>query len=208
MDDLGNVDLDAFQILILPDGYYSISDEAMTQVKTWMRAGGKVIAIGSALRQFNEKEGFALKQYADSAKADEIKKAEEQDQLDLRLERYDSATRRDISSQLPGAVFKASVDPSHPLGFGLGEVYYTLKTDSESYEHLVDAENVIYLGESPEYYGFVGYKALENQKNSVVCATEQQGQGTIVYLVDNPLFRGFWENGKFLFCNALFFAGN
>ena len=26
----------------------------------------------------------------------------------------------------------------------------------------------------------------------------------VVYMVDNPLFRGFWENGNFLFGNAVF----
>ena len=29
----------------------------------------------------------------------------------------------------------------------------------------------------------------------------------IAYMVDDPLFRGFWENGKFLFSNAVFFVG-
>jgi hypothetical protein len=37
---------------------------------------------------------------------------------------------------------------------------------------------------------------------------EEKGAGAVIYLVDNPLFRSFWENGKFAFCNAVFFAGN
>jgi hypothetical protein len=27
-------------------------------------------------------------------------------------------------------------------------------------------------------------------------------------LVDNPLFRAFWENGKMVFANAVFMVGN
>jgi len=28
----------------------------------------------------------------------------------------------------------------------------------------------------------------------------------VVYMADNPLFRGFWENGKLFFANAIFMA--
>jgi hypothetical protein len=28
-----------------------------------------------------------------------------------------------------------------------------------------------------------------------------------VYIVDNPLFRGFWHAGKLLFANAVFVVG-
>jgi hypothetical protein len=173
-----------------------------------MQRGGKVIAIGSALSHFRDQEGFALKQYAESAKAEEVRKAEEQARLKMRLETYESSERRDLSSYIFGAVFKAKVDQTHPLGFGLGAHYFTLKTDAASYEHLVDAANVVYLESDLKYFGFAGKKALEQQKNSVVFAVEKKGSGAIVYLVDNPLFRGFWENGQLVFCNALFFAGN
>jgi len=30
------------------------------------------------------------------------------------------------------------------------------------------------------------------------------GRGQVVYLIDNPLYRGFWEQGKLLFANAVF----
>jgi hypothetical protein len=36
---------------------------------------------------------------------------------------------------------------------------------------------------------------------------EDFGQGHVVYMVDNPLFRGFWENGKMIFGNAIFMVG-
>ena len=29
----------------------------------------------------------------------------------------------------------------------------------------------------------------------------------VVYLVDDPLFRSFWQNGKLLFSNAVFMVG-
>ena len=53
--------------------------------------------------------------------------------------------------------------------------------------------------------GFIGYKALENQKKSLLFGSETKGRGSLIYLVDNVLFRGFWYSGKMVFANALFF---
>ena len=33
------------------------------------------------------------------------------------------------------------------------------------------------------------------------------GRGSVIYMVDDPLFRSFWENGKLLFSNAVFIVG-
>ena len=44
-------------------------------------------------------------------------------------------------------------------------------------------------------------------KESLVFGVESKGSGQIVHIVDNPLFRSFWHNGKLMFVNALFFVG-
>ena len=53
--------------------------------------------------------------------------------------------------------------------------------------------------------GFIGHLAKENQKKSLLFGYENFGYGKVIYFVDNPLFRGFWYNGKQIFSNALFF---
>ena len=40
--------------------------------------------------------------------------------------------------------------------------------------------------------------------DAVVFAEENMGRGSVIYMVDNPLFRSFWQNGKLFFANALF----
>jgi len=37
-----------------------------------------------------------------------------------------------------------------------------------------------------------------------VFAVQNARAGSIIYMVDNPVYRAFWYNGKFLMCNALF----
>jgi len=36
---------------------------------------------------------------------------------------------------------------------------------------------------------------------------QSDGSGDWVFLMDNPLFRGFWQSGLHLFANAVFMAG-
>jgi hypothetical protein len=206
VDHLGRVEWNDYNTLILPEGYYSLKN--MDDIKSWVRSGGKIIAIGSAVNKFADKEGFALKKYAEESTGEDVSKEEKQEKLHARLDPYSGGERRRIAEYIPGAVFEARVDTTHPLGYGLGEYYYTLKTGTRSFEHLTGAVNAVYLGEELNYFGFVGSKAEEKLVNSIVFAEERSGRGSIIYMVDNPLFRAFWENGKFAFCNALFLAGN
>jgi len=42
----------------------------------------------------------------------------------------------------------------------------------------------------------------------LVFGVESIGAGHMIYMADNPLFRSFWQNGKLLFTNAIFYVGN
>ncbi len=60
------------------------------------------------------------------------------------------------------------------------------------------------LASSTPVSGFAGSNTISKMENTLVFGVEQQGRGSVVYLVDNPLFRGFWQGGKLFFVNALF----
>ena len=55
--------------------------------------------------------------------------------------------------------------------------------------------------------GFVGYQLKDKLKDALVFGVESFGRGSITYLADDVLFRSFWENGKLMFCNAVFLVG-
>jgi hypothetical protein len=54
----------------------------------------------------------------------------------------------------------------------------------------------------------VGSSLKSKLKDGMIFGAQPLGGGQIIYLADNILFRNFWENGKLLFCNALFMTGN
>ena len=51
-------------------------------------------------------------------------------------------------------------------------------------------------------------RALKNIPESLLFGEERKGNGSIIYMVDNPLFRSFWDNGKLFFVNAIFFRNS
>ena len=100
------------------------------------------------------------------------------------------------------------MDPSHPLGFGYSHEYFTLKRSAARYAYLSDGWNVSVIEKKHALVsGFAGYEAIDKMNKSLVFGVQEIGGGQIVYMVDNPLFRDFWENGKLLFANAVFLVG-
>ncbi len=204
-----SVELSKYDVLIVPEGRYRMFDEGtLTDLSSWVSDGGRLIVIANALGSFADKKGFALKTYAnDAAKTEAEKKEKELKEKDL-LARYEDAERKQLADAISGAIYKVTVDKSHPLAFGLKDSYYTLKTNELHYAFMQDAWNVgVIKGTAKPVQGFAGYRINKMMSNSLVFGVEQKGRGNIVYMVDNPLFRTFWESGKMVFSNAVFMVG-
>lgn len=204
-DNMGRIDLDEYNILVLPEGRYRLSEGNLKDIQDWVAGGGRLIALGYANASLAGKSGFNLSEYATDKDEKAAEQEEEEEVLDSRYHDYAGAARRRITSSLPGAIFKLKMDATHPLAFGLSEEYFSLKTSTLHYAPMKNSWNVGIIEENPMISGFVGAQALASMKNTVVYGVQERGRGSIVYMVDNPLFRGFWENGLFLFSNAVFF---
>ena len=197
-DNLSRTNLDKFNVLIIPNGYYGsvLNDSNMTKLKDWVQAGGKVIAIDGALRSFAGKDGFSLK-YKDSS--DEEKE---------NLTPYADREREYTNQLITGAIFKTKIDNTHPMAFGYTNDYFTLKLGSTAYSLLDSGYNVAHIDNTKVYSGFAGKDALSNLNQTLVFGEEPMGSGSFIYMVDNTLFRSFWENGKLFLVNSIFFVNN
>ncbi len=201
--DLNQLVLSALDVLIFPSGNYSsiLSDPKMEELKAWVKNGGKVIAIGNAVGSFAGKDGFDLKANKPATKKDSTEKGN--------LIPYNLREREGIKNLITGSIVKTKVDNSHPMAFGYDPTYFSLKLSNMSFSFLTKGYNVVYLEENPEIIsGFAGSDAVKNIKNSMIFGEEKMGKGSFIYLVDNPLFRSFWENGKLFFVNSIFFVNN
>jgi hypothetical protein len=203
------VDLKKFDVLIVPEGNYRLFDDSfLEQIGTWVSAGGRLIIVGNALPSFAEKKGYLLKAYATEDEKKDAEKKDKEAKEKNALARYEDAERKQLADAISGAIYKVSLDQSHPLAFGLGDTYFTLKTNELRYGFLEGGWNVGVIKGTPKpIQGFAGHKVNKKLTNSLVLGVEEKGQGNIVYLVDNPLFRSFWETGKLVFANAVFMVG-
>jgi hypothetical protein len=197
------VDLDNYEVLILASGINSdkLDDERFREVREWIEDGGKLIALKGANSMLAGKDGFDL-QWKEE-KEDSTARVSQNDELDG----YGEQQREYISGRNTGSVFKISMDATHPLAFGYEDSYFSLKLDADAYGYLDDGWNVGVAKEDAHMSGFVGYKAEEELENTLTFGVQNMGQGSVVYMVDNPLFRAFWHNGKLLFGNAVFIVG-
>ena len=201
-DDLSGTNLSKFNVLIMPNGYYGglLNDSLTDKIKTWVQSGGKLIAIDGALNSFAGKEGFGLKR-------NQLEDAIEDGQN--KTIKYADRERDYTKNLITGAIFKTDVDNTHPMAFGYDDHYFTLKLGSSSYSLLDNGYNVAYLDDNPKNVsGYAGQQALKQLNNSLIFGEQRLGSGSIIYMVDNVMFRSFWENGKLFFVNSIFFVNN
>ena len=205
-----STNLDSYDVLIIPEGSYNLFDDPMLEkLSSWVRGGGKLILVGDALRAFADKKGFTLRTYGSDAEKQQAEKYFQEQKAQEGFARYEDIERKALSETISGAIYKVPLDNSHPLGFGLRPFYYTLKNHERRYAWLSTGWNIAYFKDTVRpVQGFAGFKANKALENSLLVGIEESGKGQVIYFVDNPLFRSFWEDGKMLFANAVFVVGN
>lgn len=194
VDKLSKIDLNKYNCLIVPDGSYSLEDKQLAMLKDWMEKGGHLIAMEGGAKAFADKGEFDLK----------TKEAPKKDSVQLRRA-FNSRQRDALSDGTPGAIVRGTVDNSHPLAFGFPSYYHSLKTSADAYQMPETADAPIYLDETFNAYGFIGSRFKPLLKRSPLAVVQSIGNGEAVFLMDNPLYRAFWEQGKMLFANALLY---
>ena len=191
---IGSADLGQFTTLIFANGRYNLEENQLESIQKWIRSGGRLIALEGAVKAFADKDGFDLKS----------KEAPKKDSTILRKP-FVVRQRDGLSDGIPGAIVQTKVDITHPMGFGLPATYFSLKTNADMYQMPENADAPIKVEADYLSFGFIGSRVKPQIKNTPVVVVQSMGQGSAVFFVDNPLFRSFWEAGKLVFANAVFF---
>ncbi|MFM7667265.1 MAG: M14 metallopeptidase family protein [Bacteroidota bacterium] len=198
---VASTDMSEFSILFIPEGYY----ETNSSISTWIEDGGKVICFGSSIESLGLSLGLSSTAIDEEKTSDEEEvkapKAKKEKKEDVS---FADAERSSLSTNVIGAIYRCKLDQTHPLCFGIDN-YYTLRQSSDSYKKLENGFSPVSIAQLTDHLnGFVGYKAKPLQANSMVAGIQSKGSGQIILFTDNPIFRGFWENGKMLVANAIY----
>jgi hypothetical protein len=168
------------------------------KLQAFVKKGGVLIAFESAAAQLASNADWGVKQK-------ELPKSEKADIN--KVAKYGDAVTDYLRSSIPGAIYKVYMDDTHPIGYGTGGIYYDLKQDMVTYEASNDYWNAGVIKKDSYVAGFAGVKAKEALQEGVVIGVKEMGNGKFIFLADDPIFRNFWENGKLVLSNAVFFNG-
>ncbi len=198
IDRIKYVDWTNYETLILPEGWYTLSDDFLADLQGWVRKGNHVICIGSAVTKLADKEGFSLT--SDEESQEESASNENKE----KLENYHKHERDRISNFSPGAIIKYDLDNTHPLGYGLPSYYFSLKDNSITFPGQTTVWNVATVQSPMISTGFIGHNVKKKLPGQSTFLVEEMGRGKITYLSDPVVYRGFWKNGAHLLSNALY----
>ncbi len=205
-NDIQRINWNEVDVMIMPDGNYRFLNdkETLESFKRWINNGGRVVALEGAVAQLAKAEiGFKMKKTDDADKKDKDKEADYSV-----LKKFEDRERDFVSGTTPGSIFKVEMDNTNPLAFGYPGYYYTLKQDDQVYEFFQDGGwNVGVIKKDNQVAGFVGAKLKDKLKDGLLFGVQDMGNGTVTCFADDVLFRNFWENGKLMFCNAVFLVG-
>ena len=221
---------DEIDVLIIPEGSYGsfvsevspsekimeetnadalLINEPPTKILEWVKSGGRLIVVGSAMGIFADHDGYGLVRHESKESKKEAQELKKKIQKENRLKKYKDKNRSRLPDASYGSIIKVDVDNSHPLMFGYGENYFSLRQGSRMYPYLPNGWNVGTIKNSSSHVsGFMGYRVKQKIKDNLIFGVHDSGRGRIIYMADNPLFRGFWYGGKLLFGNAVFIVGN
>jgi hypothetical protein len=183
-------------VLIAADGGFKILSDKESAIKNWVKEGGRLIALESAVSQLASGD-WNIKLKKDNEEADQDCTAED-------LKRFEDRERTAVSTNTPGAIYQIKLDDSHPLAFGYPNFYFLLKMNSNVLAFNKDVWNVGTIGNQGHISGFVGAEVKHKIQDGTLIAAQDFGKGSIICFTDNIIFRDFWHNGKLLMVNAAF----
>ncbi|MDN3669458.1 M14 family metallopeptidase [Echinicola jeungdonensis] len=195
IDRFDKADLNRYNVIILPKGNYRELDD-MKGLKSWINSGGTLIATGKSLEWLNQPRIADFKF---------MKEVETDSSLQKSYASFDQEKGARVTG---GAIFKAKLDNTHPIGYGYSEPEIFSFRNNNLF--LKPSENpfanpMVY-DQNPLASGYIHDQNLEQMKNTAVVQVHTLGKGKVIGFIDNPNFRAFWFGTNKLFLNAVFFG--
>ncbi|MFK8054481.1 MAG: M14 family zinc carboxypeptidase [Saprospiraceae bacterium] len=186
-------------VVIITQGRLDLSGSNTEALRSWIKAGGRLIVMEDSAEQFGRLDGFAL-----SEKEKPAKLIIGNGGVDP-MRPFASRERESAASNTPGALVAAQIDLTHPLAYGLNSDFFVLRADRRTWDFLENGYNVIGIRENPEIRGFVGSEVQDELEETLSLGVQPMGRGDVIYAADNLAYRGFWENGMQILTNAVFY---
>lgn len=196
-DRMRQSDLSRYNVMVLASGSYNAVQTE--KLKQWIQQGGTLIVYKTAL-SWAAREGLAnitlIEDETEEAEGDRASRA------------YADQVRDDGEQLISGSIFNATLDLTHPLGYGYN--YELLRVFRDNAQFMQVGENpystpLIYADDALAS-GYISAENLQKIGGTAAIVVSRQGSGRVIAMTDNPNFRAFWFGTTRLFMNAVFFG--
>lgn len=199
IDRFNGLNLNKYNTIIMPGGSYSeLGERGNEKLKQWIRDGGKVIALKSA-NSFLKSAGIISYSSKPAGKYDKGSK---------KFKPYVNRRKDNVGRSVPGTIFEANLDLTHPLGYGFSTSLISVFKNSSSFVAPSPNQygNPLYFTNNPIQSGYINQQNLEGLKESVSVLPHSVGRGKVISFFDDPFFRAYFAGEHKLFMNAVLFG--
>jgi hypothetical protein len=206
-DSLASVDLSRFTAIVVPDGYGytdSIGKGGIAKLKEWINRGGALIGFGNGGQWMIDKDAgisTARKVGEDDKSADAKPDAPKSDD---KPEADEKKPKKPVN--LPGGIFRATLDPTHYLAYGYEGVDLAVPVAGDVFlKPSKDGSNPVKFGAGPlRLSGFTWPKNTEDLlANTSWAIDEPMGRGHAIIFLHDPVFRAYWTGLRKMLLNAM-----
>ncbi|MAD89157.1 MAG: peptidase M14 [Pseudoalteromonas sp.] len=199
-DRLHRVDLSKYTHIILAHGRYrNMAEKAKTKIAAWVSKGGVIWGHKGGAKWLVDNQLLS---------AQVITSKQVAEQFDTAGLSYGDREKLSGKQRIAGAIFASKLDLTHPLSFGYERELLPLFKNSTQLFTMPE-QPFVTVSQYQAKPLLAGYTAEENVKqiaNTAALIGHRYGQGSVVGMIDNPVFRGFWKGSSRLLTNTLFFG--
>ena len=205
VSDVGRIDWSRYDVLVLVSGDLSfLEGPRLDTLRGWIRDGGTLVAVRGAAA-WAARNGLTP-----NVGAPTVGRAPGEESGEQTSERLDYGRSGDLggAQAIGGSIWQTDLDLTHPLGYGYTNRSLAVWRDHSFFFALPENPyiTVARLTDDPHLSGYVSDENAARLAGSPSVVADQLGQGSVVLLIDNPNFRGYWRGTNRLLINALFFG--
>ena len=194
MSRVSRVDLDRYNVIVHPGG--SMDSVATDAIMAWIRSGGRLIAMPSAM-------SWVLSQKL----LDLTARTPDMDSVFQALPFSERSAARGAQA-IGGSIFELQLDTSHPLAYGLPESLPVFRQGSTFYDIPESAGQAFGVySDRGILSGYISSGKMKDLPGSAGAFAARSGRGSVIAFMDRLSFRAFWYGSDRLFLNAVFFGG-
>jgi hypothetical protein len=218
---VGQARLNAYDAVLVPDGYYddALSSGARGAIARYAQGGGVVVAVGSALNTFSDGDDalFALKRETTLGGAPADEEDDDKEQASGSAIEGDAAYLEAIADPtrspdiLPGALLNTAIDGDSflsagydgaaPVVFAAGDLVFSPLTRAQG-------TNVVRFADAGDLVAS-GYVWDENRRQMAFkpyMVAQTAGSGMAIGFTQDPAMRGYLDGLDLLLANAVLIA--